>query len=176
MINRRMIKYPVFFGCYPQQEVTENDGCEGKKNCTRKVKGGTGADTGPIVLYLPNSPWSGYSNFSYTKSSFTERQMNATLKNAVDLAALGDVTYALVEKTWGQCLACAVIKKSLDRVGMAIPERCQWCFHDHCWDGVEDDRTPAPDAFNWTLERNPPCSFEQFNERIWRQGARRCWF
>ncbi|UNI16366.1 Lysophospholipase [Purpureocillium takamizusanense] len=69
MITRNFTSQPTFFGC----------------NAT--------TEDGPLVLYLPNSPWTSFSNFSYQKSSFTDQQLDATIDNAFQLATYGNGSF-----------------------------------------------------------------------------------
>jgi hypothetical protein len=89
MISLNLTRQPTFFGCHDSSPT-------------------------PLVLYLPNSPWSAYSNFSYTQTSFTDQQVNLTLGNAFQLATYGNGT---VDDAWPACLACAVIRGSISRLG-----------------------------------------------------------
>ena len=62
LINSNATQRPTFFGCNATNEKT------------------------PLLLYLPNYPWSAYSNFSFQKPSFTDIQLNVTLENAFNVA------------------------------------------------------------------------------------------
>ncbi|KAH7326495.1 lysophosphoplipase A [Stachybotrys elegans] len=115
----------------------------------------------PLVLYLPNSPWSAYANFTFYKSSFTDTQINATLGNAFELATYGQ------EEEWSACLACAAVNASLARVEMEIPDQCTQCFNMHCWNGktIQDEVTSA--AFDLKLRLQSDVSYREWNESIW---------
>jgi hypothetical protein len=47
MVNLQMSKYPTFFGCNASANV-------------------------PLVLYIPNAPWTAYTNYTYTTSRSVE--------------------------------------------------------------------------------------------------------
>lgn len=34
------------------------------------------------------------------------------------------------------CLACAVLQRAKERVGIAIGSQCEQCFAEYCWDGT----------------------------------------
>ena len=55
MINLDIPKYPTFFGCSAAADV-------------------------PLDLYIPNSPWSAYTNYSYTLSRYV---LNRFLPRAI---------------------------------------------------------------------------------------------
>lgn len=143
MIARNYSKQATFFGCW--DDPTHNV---------------------PIVLYLPNAPWSAFSNFTFTTPAFSPHQFEVTLENAFHVATLGNGT---VDPQWPQCVACAVVKKSLERMGQTWPSACQQCFTKHCWDGKE-----VPGHANITaamvdpsLRLNPGLSFATWNATVW---------
>jgi lysophospholipase len=91
MVNLNLTRYPTFFGC----------------NATSEQGSAT-----PLVLYIPNAPWTQYTNYSYTQPSFTDKQFDMVMDNSFNVATFGNGT---VDDKWPACLACAVIKKSLIR-------------------------------------------------------------
>lgn len=138
MVTRNFTKQPVFFGC------NETDV--------------------PLVLYLPNSPWTAYSNYSYMKTSITPSDLDLVLENAFQLATYGNGT---IDSDWPTCLACAAIKGSLERVGVDWPDACKKCFSQHCWDGKETDKTVTNEDFNLTPRLRPGLSYEEWNATEW---------
>ncbi|TDZ26166.1 Lysophospholipase 1 [Colletotrichum orbiculare MAFF 240422] len=144
-ITRNLTRQPTFFGCYdPNPNM-------------------------PLVLYLPNSPWSGYSNFSYAKSSFTENEFDLTADNAFQLATYGNGT---VDKEWPACLACAVIGRSLARLARDWPDQCRRCFERHCWDGQLSTRAVRPQDLDPRLRMNASMSFQEWNRTYWSSKTR----
>ncbi|CAH0020252.1 unnamed protein product [Clonostachys rhizophaga] len=139
MVTQNLTKQPTFFGC-------------------------NASDSTPLVLYLPNSPWSGYTNFSYMQDSFTNNQLNATLDNAFQLATYGNGT---VDANWPACLACATIKKSAKRVNVTLPPVCTSCFNQHCWNGTNSTADITDADTNPRLRLNSSVSFEQWNTTVW---------
>lgn len=113
MIQRNYTFRPTFFGCNDTAET-------------------------PLVLYLPNAPWSSYSNYTYKTTYLTDNQMNVTLENSFNLATYGNGQVPAGEG-WSTCLACAAIKKSVERVGMELPDACTQCWSRFCWDGTEEE-------------------------------------
>lgn len=143
MITQNLTKQPTFFGC--------ND-----------------SDITPLVLYLPNSPWTDYTNFTFRQNSFTENQVNRTFENSFQLATYGN---GAVDPEWPACLACAAIRGSLLRLSIDIPVQCQRCFSRHCWDGrnstvdvIEADMDPAP-------RLNSSLTYREWNATVWSVGA-----
>lgn len=138
MVTLNLTRKPTFFGC----------------NAT---------DT-PLVLYLPNSPWSGYSNYSYTKPSFTKTQLDLILENAFNLATYGNGT---VDAQWPECLACATIRGSARRIGYDLPEVCAQCFERHCWNGIVSTREITDSDLDLKPWLNSSLSYEEWNNTIW---------
>ncbi|GKT47313.1 lysophospholipase 1 [Colletotrichum spaethianum] len=141
LVTQNLTKQPTFFGC----------------------DAATSPPT-PLVLYLPNSPWSGYINFTFFKSSFTDNEFDLTADNAFNLATYGNGT---VDSSWPACLACATIRGSLTRLGIELPEKCQECFRRHCWDGTVATRTITPDDLNPRLRLNSSLSYAEWNQTYW---------
>ncbi|KXH45937.1 lysophosphoplipase A [Colletotrichum simmondsii] len=141
LVTQNLTKQPTFFGC----------------------DAATSPPT-PLVLYLPNSPWSGYSNFSFFKSSFTDNEFDLTVDNAFNLATYGNGT---MDAAWPACLACATIRGSLIRAGVDLPEQCQECFRRHCWNGQVANRTITADDLDPKLRLNSSLSFAEWNQTYW---------
>lgn len=144
MMNLNFTTLPTFFGC----------------NYT----------SGPLVLYIPNAPWSAYTNYSYTQPSFTDDQLDMVMENQFNMATYGNASgNGTVEgaTNWPACLACAVIKRSLTRVGMALPEICETCFSQHCWNGQEDDAVVSQAVQDHKPLLNPGLTYEDWNQTWW---------
>lgn len=142
LINSNATSRPTFFGC-------------------------DAPDNTPLVLYLPNYPWSAYTNYTYRKASFTDIQLNVTLENAFNVATYGNNKLPNGEgEGWAACLACAVIKKSLKRADVQTPEACTKCFDKYCWNGKTNDTATSVGqgprlVFNSTLD------FAEWNKTVW---------
>lgn len=139
MVTQNFTRQPTFFGC----------------NATQ----GT-----PLVLYLPNSPWLGYTNFSFLTTSFTNNQLDLTLDNAFQLATYGN---GAVDPDWPACLACAVVKASLERLDVDLPGQCRECFDRHCWDRRESDEEVTEADLDPRLRLRPGVTFEEWNRTEW---------
>lgn len=139
MITQNLTSQPTFFGC----------------NAT---------DGTPLVLYLPNSPWSGYSNFSYMQSSFTDKQLNATVENAFQLATYGNGQY---DEECPACLACATIKGSLERTGVDLPNQCTQCFARHCWNGTESNEDVTDADLDLRPRLDPTLTYKDWYDNVW---------
>ncbi|KAJ4991959.1 lysophospholipase [Stagonosporopsis vannaccii] len=108
---------PTFFGCN-SSNVTSGDNIP------------------PLIVYLPNSPYSFESNTStFGKLDYTLEERNAMINNGYDVATQGNSTREGASN-WPTCVACAMLSRSLERNGETVPEACQECFNSYCWNGT----------------------------------------
>lgn len=143
MVNQNLTRQPTFFGC--------ND------------------SSVPLLLYLPNSPWTAYSNYSKHKSSFADAELDLIFDNSYQLATYGNGS---IDAQWPVCLACATIRGSMHRLAMDQPEACKRCFDLHCWSGEESMGGIAGDAFNWRPRLNHSLTFQAWNNTTWADARR----
>lgn len=117
MMNRNYTIRPTFFGC--------------NANLTT-----TNSTASPILLYLANAPYTAYTNYSWTQPDTTTSQMHDIFLNSFNLMTQGNGT---LDSEWPECLGCAAIDRSLEKLGIARTKQCESCFAKYCWDGIEDD-------------------------------------
>ncbi|KAF4446753.1 hypothetical protein F53441_9687 [Fusarium austroafricanum] len=130
---------PTFFGCNASEDT-------------------------PLLLYLPNAPWTGYTNYSYQLSQFTNNQVDIAYENAFHVATYGNGS---VDENWPACLACAAIKGSLRRLDIELPKQCEECFERHCWNGTTSSRKASDKDFNLMPRLEPQLSFAEWNKTDW---------
>ncbi|KAK4105373.1 phospholipase-like protein [Parathielavia hyrcaniae] len=87
----------------------------------------------PLIVYLPNAPYTAYSNVSTFEPSFPDAQRDAIIRNGLDGATQGNGT---LDGQWPTCVACAVLSRSWARRGDAVPAACDACFERYCWNGT----------------------------------------
>lgn len=108
---------PAFFGCN-SSNVTE------------------GNNVPPLIVYLPNSPYDFWSNQStFEKLDYTLAERNGMIQNGYDVVTQANSTREGAAN-WPTCVGCAVLARSLERNGESIPEVCQQCFGQYCWNGT----------------------------------------
>src|SRR5277367_2762176 len=92
------------------------------------------------VLYLSNSPWNAYTNYSFLQSTFYPSQLDMIFDNSFQ-----QLTYinASGDPEWPACLACALIHGSVKKMGLNETAQCQGCWSRHCWNGVNTNKTTA---------------------------------
>lgn len=59
-------------------------------------------------------------------------------------ATMGNGT---VNSQWPACVGCAILHRSFSKTGTTVPEVCEGCFRDFCWDGslASEDTTYNPE-------------------------------
>jgi lysophospholipase len=108
---------PAFFGCN-SSNVTE------------------GGNIPPLIVYIPNSPYVFWSNTStYEKLDYTVKERNAMIQNGYNVATQANSTRQGASN-WPTCVGCAILSRSLERNGQSIPQACQQCFTQYCWNGT----------------------------------------
>lgn len=100
-------------------------------------------------------------------SSFTDKQLDVTFENSFNLATYGNGSLALGQG-WPTCLACAAIKKSVERVGMELPTTCSICWARFCWDGTEESGSVnITTAYDLSPVLNSTLSYEDWYNNTW---------
>jgi lysophospholipase len=93
----------------------------------------------PLIVYMPNAPYSALSNYSTFTLSYTDDERNAVIQNGYNVATMGNGT---VDSEWPACVACAVLSRSFTRTGTKEPSACTDCFNRYCWNGTTNSTTP----------------------------------
>ncbi|KAI0106675.1 lysophospholipase catalytic domain-containing protein [Daldinia grandis] len=119
-INLGLNQKPTFFGCNTT-EFADADRIP------------------PLIVYVPNAPYTAHSNVSTFDPSYPDEQRNSIIKNGYNVATMGNGT---VDSEWPACVACAVLRRSLERTSTDISATCQRCFDRYCWNGTTDS-TPV---------------------------------
>ena len=117
-VNLGLNTRPTFFGCDSSNTTS----------------------TTPLIVYLPNSPYVFHSNFTTFTSSYSTADRDNMILNGYAVATMGNAT---VDSTWPTCVGCAILQRSMERTGTAIPEVCTTCFQKFCWDGTVNSTQPV---------------------------------
>lgn len=113
-VEQELNKRPVFFGCDPSAVPQLPD---------------SEAPLPPVIVYIPNSDISYASNFSTFQLRYPKTQLNGLINNGYNLATRANGTQDI---HWQTCVACAILKRGMDRTGMQS-DYCDWCFQEYCW-------------------------------------------
>lgn len=117
-VNLGLNARPTFFGCDPA-------------NMT---------GPGPLILYLPNAPYTYYSNVTTFDLEYTTEERQQIIYNGYNVATLAN---ASADSEWPACLGCAVLSRSFHRTKTDFPAVCVDCFGRYCWNGTVNSATPG---------------------------------
>lgn len=115
-INQGLNSRPTFFGCD-----------------AGNFSGSADAAVPPLVVYIPNAPYTAFSNVSTFDPSYSPEQRDQIIENAYNGATQGNGT---LDAQWTTCVGCAVLSRSLWKTNTAVPKACQDCFDRYCWNGT----------------------------------------
>jgi len=118
-VNMGLNRRPTFFGC----ETTNL------------------SNPGPLVVYLPNTPYSFYSNVSTFDLEYTTEERDKIIQNGYNIVTMGNSS---VDSQWPACLACAVLFRSFSRTQTSPPPECNDCYRRFCWNGTFNSTIPSP--------------------------------
>jgi lysophospholipase len=108
---------------------------------TRPVFFGCGnSSAGALVVYIPNTPYTFFSNVSTFDLSYNDSDRNSIINNGYNVATMGNGT---LDSNWTTCVGCAMLARSLQRTGTAVPTVCVDCFSKYCWNGTTNSTVPA---------------------------------
>lgn len=138
-VNLGLNKRPTFFGC-------------------------DNSSAGPLIVYLPNTPYTFYSNFSTFDLSYNDSDRNSVVTNGYNVVTMGNGT---IDSNWTVCVGCAILSRSMNRTGTAIPAKCADCFSKYCWNGTSNATVPS------TFEPKQIITSNSFGQRLetWLSGT-----
>ena len=117
-INLGLNSRPTFFGCDPA-------------NMT---------GPGPLIVYLPNAPYTYYSNVSTFDMEYTTEERQQIIYNGYNAVTMAN---ASVDAQWPACMGCAILSRSFHRTKTEFPAVCVDCFDRYCWNGTVNSTTPV---------------------------------
>ena len=94
----------------------------------------------PLIVYLPNAPYSFQSNISTFEMQYNTTQRDQVVMNGYNCVTMGNGT---INSTWSTCVGCAILQRSLERTKTTMPQVCTQCFADFCWNGTVNSTTPT---------------------------------
>lgn len=130
---------PTFFGC----------------NATNTT------ETSPLIVYIPNYPYVYASNISTFQMTINETELSAIIENGWAVATQLNSTR---DEDWSVCVGCAILSRSFDRTNTTVPDKCQECFKNYCWNGTLDESEPAP---YWPSFISQPIDVQSSGSRQW---------
>jgi lysophospholipase len=107
---------------------------------TRPTFFGCNDTQGPLVVYIPNYPYSALTNITtmtlQQATNLTDDQLRSSLKTVTLNGTVG---------AWPTCLACALTDRANNYSSASRSANCAKCFDAFCWNG--EDNTTAPAAY-----------------------------
>ncbi|KAH7110130.1 lysophospholipase, partial [Dendryphion nanum] len=95
----------------------------------------------PLIVYIPNSPYTYDSNISTFQMETNDTQRNSIIQNGYNVATRGNAT---MDREWPACIGCAMLARSFWRTGTQAPSVCVGCFARYCWNGTTNATAPSP--------------------------------
>jgi lysophospholipase len=95
----------------------------------------------PLIVYLPNSPYTHDSNISTFQLVTSDAQRNSIIQNGYNVATRGNGT---LDSEWPACVGCAMLARSFWKTNTEPPPVCKACFTRYCWNGTIDSTTGSP--------------------------------
>jgi lysophospholipase len=95
--------------------------------------------TAPLVVYIPNYPYSAFSNVSTFDLSYEDTQRDNIILNGYEVATMANSTR---DGNWTACVGCAILSRSFERTNTTLPDICTQCFTNYCWNGTVNSSTP----------------------------------
>ncbi|PYH47839.1 uncharacterized protein BP01DRAFT_414137 [Aspergillus saccharolyticus JOP 1030-1] len=119
-VNLGLNTRPTFFGC-------------NSSNLTAPA---------PLLVYLPNYPYTTYSNKSTFQLTYAISERDEMITNGYNVVTMANGTREAFAD-WPTCAGCAVLARSFDRTQTEVPAVCARCFEKYCWDGTRNSTEPA---------------------------------
>lgn len=92
----------------------------------------------PLVVYMPNVPWTFKSNVTTFTMRYEDHVRDNIITNGWNVATQGNST------EWATCVGCAIVHREMERKGTET-EQCKKCMTQYCWDGTLE---PAPSVYS----------------------------
>lgn len=129
-VPREHIPGPVFFGCdlkdYPPSNGTIVHGYLPPVIIYSANQDSSNfRNAGVATLSQSSAPFS--PNTSTFRTSYTADEVYALTSHGFDVATKGN------SSAYGQCVACAILKRLFDRKGKRPPAKCDRCWKQYCW-------------------------------------------
>ncbi|KAH6603183.1 phospholipase [Trichoderma cornu-damae] len=117
-LNLGLNTKPVFFGCNSTNVTSES----------------------PLIVYLPNYPYQFHSNISTFQLKTETNERAAIITNGWDVVTQANSTR---DANWPVCVGCAMLSRSFERTGTPVPDACNKCFQQYCWNGTLAEQAPG---------------------------------
>ncbi|KAJ5095985.1 hypothetical protein NUU61_005341 [Penicillium alfredii] len=154
-LNRTGIANGTNFPAIPDQNTFVNQGLNSRPSffgCDSSNLTGPA----PLIVYLPNSPYSAYSNVTTFTLSYDNKKRDDVILNGYEVATMANSTR---DSDWSACVGCAILSRSFDRTKTSPPDICNKCFSRYCWNGTTDTSKPPAYAPKTILADSAAAAF-----------------
>lgn len=127
--NLNLTSRPAFFGCDARNLTS----------LLSNTSDTSAAYSSPLIIYTANRPFSYYSNTLTFKLSYSDFEKRGMIKNGFEVALRLNNS---LDAEWPACVACAIIRREQERLGIEQSDQCKQCFSRYCWDGSIDISSP----------------------------------
>ncbi|CAG61175.1 PLB2 [Nakaseomyces glabratus] len=93
----------------------------------------------PLIVYIPNSYHSFESNVSTFKLNYNYSERVGMIRNAFEATTRNNLTE---DADYVTCVGCAIIRRKQQSLNLTLPDICDKCFTNYCWNGTIDN-TPT---------------------------------
>lgn len=121
-VNLGLNNKPTFFGCAWNDSLPE------------------GTAQPPLIIYIPNSPYTSMSNFSTFARKYSTTDRDDVIENGYAVATMNNGSE---DEEWPACLGCAILHRHLQRKTRSQTEQCKQCMTKYCWAGNRNDTEPV---------------------------------
>lgn len=108
----------------------------------------------PLVVYIPNARYSFNGNQSTFKLSYDEDERIGMIQNGFEAATRNNLTD---DSEFTGCIGCAIMRRKQQSLNITLPDECEKCFTNYCWNGTVDARS-APGVSNATAVQSQQLS------------------
>lgn len=137
----RALKFQQDFGItIKMPKVPSTDGFVSLGLNQRPVFFGCNSTDTPMVIYIPNYPWTWYSNSSTMQLEYDTPSALKQMESSMRSFTLNGTV-----PEWPKCLACAMSDRAFAYTAANRSQECQACFNTWCWNGTDVDTAVAND-------------------------------
>lgn len=126
-VSKNMKSKPIFLGCEISRDYPNVPKSEFISTTSIRQFETFPNYLPPLIIYTANHDYSFLSNMSTFKATYNQLEVVGMVNNGYNVATGGNSTEYL------SCVACAIVKRSSDRLNYSLPAYCLDCFSKYCY-------------------------------------------
>lgn len=126
-VSKNMKSKPIFLGCEISRDYPNVPKSEFISTTSIRQFETLPNYLPPLIIYTANHDYSFLSNMSTFKATYNQLEVVGMVNNGYNVATGGNSTEYL------SCVACAIVKRSSDRLNYSLPAYCLDCFSKYCY-------------------------------------------